>query len=144
MKVIRYSKDAFKAQKQTYHLKHNVDFHLKEFDAWLKKEHIKEKYAHLYPQILENHKKLKAFYAENYEDFLEGIWVFWDGHKNNQALNHLKEKVPCFSAELPDDIEVYDVNLEKKLKLSDIEVSYFGCFVPKRSLTEIKNIKRKK
>ena len=142
MKVIRYSFDGFKVQKQDYHLKTQIDFHLKDFDAWFEKEKIKENYPHLYRNILEKHEFLVKFYSENYEDFKEGIWVFWDGYKNSQSLNHLKKKTPCFSAILPDDIEVYDVNLEEKLTLSDPKCSIFGCFVPKRSLSSLKDVKR--
>ena len=39
--------------------------------------------------------------------------IFIDDHKNNQSLNHLKHRVPCYEAEISDNIMVYDCNLEK-------------------------------
>lgn len=136
MKVIRYSKNGFKAQEQTYHMQ-EVNYHLYDFN-------INEYTEHLRPHIQKKHNILVPFYLTNYNDFKRGIWVFIDGYKNNQSLNHLKEKVPCFEAELPDDIMVYDVNWEKQMKLDDFECTLFGCYIPERSLVNIKNIKRRR
>lgn len=141
MRVIRYSFDGFKPQKQTFHMERHVDFHLYHFEEWYEKEHVETKYAHIASFVLEKHKMLVPFYRENYHDFEEGVWVFWEGHKNSIELNHLKRPTPCWSAILPDDIEVYDINLEKKTILSDPLVSH-GCYVPKRSLVNISNIQQ--
>lgn len=136
MKVIRYSKSGFEPQKQSHHMNH-ILYHINGFSI------------HDYPvfmqrEIMESHNRLLEFYKEAYHDLEEGVWVFIDGHKNRQALNHLKEKVPCWEAELPDDTPVYDVNWTKHLLLSDPECTCFGCYVPAGSLQHIKNIKRRK
>ena len=54
------------------------------------------------------------------------------GHKNNQSLNHLKELVPAWTAELPEDTICYDVNWEEQIVLSDDIVKIFGCYIPAR------------
>ena len=137
MKVIRYSLNGFEPQNQTHHMNVYVLYHLNEFD-------VNQFPKHLQWEIDKIHKSRVALYEANYHDFERGIWVFIDGHKNNQSLNHLKRKVPCFEADLPDDIEVYDVNWSKSMKLCDPECKIFGCYVPERSLAKIKNIKRRK
>ena len=139
IKIERYSIDAFKPQKQTYHLQ-NVYFHLDENQFIDSCDSIPD---HLKSYIVEKYIELAKFYKENYEDFLYGVWVFIAGHKNNQSLNHLKNLVPCYTAYLPEDTEVYSVNWDRKLKLSDDECTYFGCYVPKRSLGHIIDIRKK-
>ena len=67
-----------------------------------------------------------------------------DGYKNNQSLNYLKEKVPCWEAEIDDDVLVYDCNLEKIVSLNDPIVKFGGCYIPKKLIKNIKNIKRRK
>ena len=143
MKVIRYSFEGFKPQKQTHHMI-QVNYEIFGFKKYKKKWFNKSKNRIFKHIALERHAKLKPFYKENYEDFQEGIWVFIDGYKNNQSLNHLTRLTPCFSAELPDNIEVYDVNWEKKLSLNDPIVKAFGCYIPTRCLKDIKNIRRVK
>ncbi len=112
MKIIRYSVTAFEPQKQTHHAKH-IQYHLSdefkiedypEFMRW---------------QIQKIHEQKVAFYTEHLNDFKCGIWCFVDGYKSNQSLNHLKQKVPCWEAEVPDDIECYDCNWEKLTIISD-------------------------
>lgn len=58
------------------------------------------------------------------EDLQEGLWFFVDSYKNNQSLNHLKHKVPCYEAEIPDNIMVYDCNLEKIVIITDSLVQW--------------------
>lgn len=135
MKVERYSLYGFKPQVQTHHLKMNVWFHLCEFDA------VMENYA-LNEFLIQEHERLYNFYKENYQDFTEGVWVFKEGCKGNQALNHLKRRVPKWTADLPDNIEVYDCNWTKKTTLSEYQPLSFGCYVPKRCLKDIKNIEK--
>lgn len=130
MKVERYSLTGFKTQYQSYHM-NRVMFELNE-DEYQKvfitfPEHLKR-------YIEEQHKKNVIFFKENYKDLEKGIWVFIDGYKNNQSLNHLKKKVPCWTADLADDTEVYDVNWTKKMKLNDVECTFFGCYIPEREL----------
>jgi len=137
MKIIRYSKHGFTPQKQTYHMEHKILYHFNDFDIDIFPKHLR--YV-----ILETHEAILPFYQENYNDFEEGVWAFIEGHKNRQALNHLKEKIPCWSAELPDSALVYDVNWTKQMKLSDSECEIFGCYIPKRTLDAIKNIRRVK
>ena len=69
---------------------------------------------------------------------------FLDGHKNNQSLNHLKRKVPCWEADIEDDVKVYDCNLEYITTLDDPIVEFGGCYLPKREICKIYNIKRRK
>ena len=139
IKIERYSIDAFKPQKQTYHLQ-DVCFHLDENQFIDSYNGIPD---HLKPYIIEKHIQLARFYKENYEDFLYGIWVFIAGYKNNQSLNHLKRHVPCYTAYISEDTEVYDVNWEKKMKITDIECTYFGCYIPAKNLSTLVNIERK-
>lgn len=111
IKIIRYSTTGFKPQKQTHHLK-DIYYYMNNFNI------------NNYPKcirynILQIHKKRFTFYKEHLNDLKEGIWFFIDGHKNNQSLNHLKHKVPCWEAEIESDVYVYDVNLEYITDLSD-------------------------
>jgi hypothetical protein len=134
MKVIRYSVAAFEPQEQTHHTEH-IQYHLcggfnindfPELMRW---------------QIQKIHEQKVAFYKEHLEDFKSGIWCFVDGHKDNQSLNHLKRKVPCWEAEVPDDIECFDCNWEKLTTISDPCVLCGGCYIPERELYKIKNIR---
>lgn len=84
------------------------------------------------------------FYNQHKEDLKEGLWFFIDGNKDNQSLNHLKHRVPCYEAEIPDDIMVYDCNLEKIIPLADPLVYWAGCYIPKRLCNQITNIKRRR
>lgn len=65
------------------------------------------------------HEEQLLFYQRHYDDLKEGVWFFLDGHKNNQSLNHLKHKVPCWEAEIEPDVLVYDCNWEKLISLTD-------------------------
>lgn len=133
MKIIRYSSTAFTPQKQTYHLNR--------FESWFNlnpKDYPWTEYA--MQELKQQHIN---FYNEYKEDLQKGLWVFIDGHKNNQSLNHLKHKVPCYEAEIPDDIMVYDCNLEKIIPITDYSVYHAGCYIPKRLCKQITNIKRR-
>lgn len=133
MKIIRYSSTAFTPQKQTYHLnrfKFWFDLNSKDY-PWMEYAMQELKQQHI------------NFYNEHKEDLQEGLWVFIDGYKNNQSLNHLKHKVPCYEAEIPDDIMVYDCNLEKIIPITDHSVYHAGCYIPKRLCKQITNIKRR-
>lgn len=134
MKIIRYSSSAFTPQKQTYHIG--------KFEFWLNmnpKDYPKE-IRYTMQQLKQQH---ISFYQQHKEDLQEGLWVFIDGHKNNQSLNHLKHKVPCYEAEIPDNIMVYDCNLEKIISLTDPLIYQAGCYIPKRLCNRITNIKRR-
>jgi len=137
MKIIRYSATAFTPQEQTHHAKH-IQYHLSdefkiedypEFMRW---------------QIQKIHEQKVAFYTKHLADLKCGIWCFVEGHKSNQSLNHLKQKVPCWEAEVPDDIECYDCNWEKMTTISDPCVLWGGCYIPQREMWKIKKIKRRK
>lgn len=138
IEVERYSIEGFKPQYQSHHLAINM------FEI----NNIEKMYTDLgLPLPYETYQDFLnkiEFRKENLQDFKYGIWVFISGYKNNQALNHLKVKVPCWIAELPEDTIVYDVNWTKKMKLKDDECKYFGCYIPKRNLKEISNIHKKK
>jgi hypothetical protein len=134
MRIIRYSVDGFKPQKRTHHLAH--------YDYMKNKMNINDFPEHLRWQIEKNTKQHIAFYEEHMEDLKEGVWFFIAGHKNNQSLNHLDHKVPCWEAEIDDDVLVYDCNWEKVIPLTDPLVTLAGCYIPKRCLTKIHNIKK--
>jgi hypothetical protein len=79
MKIIRYSTEGFKAQKQTYHTR--------KFEYW-ENCSLEEYPEHLRYVLSESKRKKVAFYREHFEDLQEGLWFFIDGHKNRQSLNH--------------------------------------------------------
>ena len=133
-KIIRYSLYGFKPQYQSHHLEH-VNYDLYNFN-------IKDFPEHLQYVIQKRHDKLLPFYKEHYEDFKEGIWFFLEGHKNNQSLNHLKRKVPCWKAEIEDGAIVYDCNWENIVPLNNPIVEMFGCYLPKREMYKIHNIQK--
>lgn len=136
MKVIRYSVDGFKPQEQTHHMNH-VNYELYEFDI----NDYPEKMRY---QIQKIHEKHVEFYNKHMDDLKCGIWCFIDGHKDNLSLNHLKQKVPCWEAELPDDIECYDCNWERLTTISDTIVLCGGCYIPERELYKLNNVKRRR
>jgi len=83
----------------------DVNYHLHNFN-------ISEYPKHLQYQIQKKHNELVAFYKEHYQDLRKGIWFFLDGYKNNQSLNHLTRKVPCWEAEIEENVTLYDCNWE--------------------------------
>lgn len=135
MKIIRYSKQGFKSQYQSEHLKH-VYYELNDFN-------INDFPEHLRWSIKQIHEKNISFYKEHLKDLKDGIWVFIDGYKDNQSLNHLKEKVPCWEADIDDSTECYDVNWQHLLNITDEECKIFGVYIPKRELHKIRNIKKR-
>lgn len=137
MKIIRYSVAAFDPQEQTHHAKHiqyhlSGEFNLEDYPEFMRYE------------IQRIHEQKAVFYKEHWEDFKCGIWCFVDGHKSNQALNHLKKKVPCWEADVPDDIECYDCNWEKLTNISDPAVLWEGCYIPEREMWKIRNVRRRR
>ncbi len=137
MKIIRYSVAAFEPQKQTHHAEH-IQYHLSgEFN-------IEDYPEFLRYEIRRIHEQKADFYKEHLEDLRCGIWCFVDGYKNNQSLNHLKHKVPCWEAEVPDDIECYDCNWEKLITISDPDVLWGGCYIPEREMWKIRNVRRRR
>lgn len=135
MRIIRYSTDGFKPQKQTHHAKL--------FEYYLNTP-ITSYPVHLQPYIKEIIDKKNDFYRAHYEDLQEGIWFFVKGYKNNQSLNHLKYRVPCWEGEISENIMVYDFNLEKVIPVTDGLVLIGGCYLPKRLIPEIYNIRKVK
>lgn len=140
--IERYSKTAFEPQYQSHHLL-EIDNMILDKDEYIKRFINACDNQYIVKVLLEQYDKYHNFYVENYKDFEKGVWAFIAGYKNNQSLNHLKEKVPCFLAELPENTEVYDVNLQEKILLSDELCTCFGCYIPERSLINIQNIRRK-
>ncbi len=137
MKVIRYSQAAFEPQELTHHAKH-IKYHLYgEFNLEDYPESLRD-------EIQCIHEQKAAFYKEHLEDFKCGIWRFVDGHKSNQSLNHLKKKVPCWETEVPDDIQCYDCNWDKLITISDPIVLWGGCYIPKREMWKIRNVRRRR
>jgi hypothetical protein len=135
MRIIRYSKNGFVPQHQTHHLR-DVFYHLNEFD-------INEFPEHLRYHIQERHNKLVPFYHENYVYLQYGVWAFIDGYKNNESLNHLRELVPCWEAEIPDDTVVFDVNWERTIPITDGLCRSFGFFIPEQQMHSISGIQRR-
>lgn len=134
--IIRYSKTAFKPRYQSVHYEFRKDF-LRELKRG------ENSFLHKYYSLGEMKMKAK-FIEEHLEDFKYGLWVFIDGYKNNMSLNHLTELVPCWEADIEDNTEVYDVNLEKTMLITDDLVKLYGCFIPSRELNKILNIKRRR
>lgn len=126
MIIIRYSLNKFETQYQSHHLK-DVEMHLNNFDINIFPECHRE-------AMIQLHKEKVKFYKDNYDDLQYGVWAFIDGHKCNQALNHLTKKVPHWKAEISDETIVIDNNWSKKLKITDYECKYFGFFIPKSQL----------
>ncbi len=135
-KIIRYSTQGFKPQYQAEHLK-NVHYHLHGFNINDFPEHLKN-------IIQKQHEKHLSFYKAHYNDFQYGIWFFIDGHKNNQSLNHLKRKVPCWEADIENDALVYDVNWEYQTNLSDSFGIDCGFYLPASQIYKIHNMKKRK
>lgn len=135
MKIIRYSSKGFKSQKQTHHIQC--------FEYWAHCS-LDEFPEHLKVVLKEAKEKKVAFYKEHFDDLQEGLWFFIDGYKNRQSLNHLKKPVPCWEAEIDDGIMVYDCNLENIVPLTDSIVQFGGCYIPKRLVSKIHNIRRRK
>jgi hypothetical protein len=136
MKIIRYSKDGFKPQYQSYHLQNHVDYHLNHFN-------IADFPKHLQPFVLEQHNKLVSFYTEHLEDLQRGVWAFIDGYKNNMSLNHLKERVPCWEAEIPNSTIVIGVNWDHAMLITDSESTAFGFYIPEQQMKYIQNVRRR-
>lgn len=134
IKVLRYSVDGFLPQHQTYHLKH-INYLFRSFNLGDFPESAREEMKKL-------REKQCNFYSQHLQDFQDGIWCFVLGYKDNQSLNHLKHKVPAWTAELPDDTICYSVNWDIQFKLSDDKAKIFGVYIPKRELINIKNIQR--
>lgn len=137
MKVIRYSFYGFKPQFQSVHFQERVMNHLGNFN-------INDYPEHLQYYIQKAHENYVKLYSENYKDFKCGIWCFKDGYKDNLSLNHLKQKVPCWEAELPGNTICYDCNWEYKTVISDPSVLYGGFYIPERELGKLYNIHKRR
>lgn len=136
MKVIRYSNYGFKPQQQTHHMNIYVNFHLYNFN-------IDDYPEYMRYILLDIHKRKVEFYSKHLEDFKSGVWCFIDGYKSNLALNHLKRKVACYEAELPDDTQCYDCNWDTFTTIKDSLILYGGCYIPERELYKLSNVKRR-
>lgn len=80
MKIIRYSPTVFTPQKQTHHIK--------SFESWINLN-PKDYPEHTQYQMQRLKEQKLLFYNQHKEDLQEGIWIFIDGHKNSQSLNHV-------------------------------------------------------
>lgn len=137
MKIIRYSVDGFKPQFQVHHIHMYVNYHLFKFNLEAYPEDLKR-------FCKESHDVRYKLYRDNFDDFQRGIWVFIDGYKDRQSLNHLNKLVPCWSAEISDDTIGYDCNWEKKIKITDNTCKFGGIYIPENQLYTISNIQRVK
>lgn len=66
------------------------------------------------------------------------------GFKPQYQSHHLKHKVPCWEAEIENDVLVYDVNWEYQTTLSDPFGINCGFYLPASQIHKIHNIKRRK
>lgn len=137
MIIERYSINKFKPQYQSKHL---AQVNLELDESWFKNNFMNFCPEHLKHVCLERHNRIVPFFKDHYNDFKYGIWAFIDGYKNNQSLNHLKRKVPCWKAEISDNTVVYDVNWEKQMLITDPECKYFGFYIPANQLNTLKII----
>lgn len=135
MHIIRYSINGFKPQYQKYHLA-QVYYDMHEFNIF-------EVLLHLRQVCLDRHNKLIPFYKENLYLMQKGIWAFIDGYKNNQSLNHLKQKVPCWEADIDDETVVLGVNWDHTMSITDSECKAFGFYLPEQYMNSLKNVKRR-
>ena len=138
MKIIRYSKKGFKPQYQSYHLDIDVYYHLKNFN-----EYISDYPEHLKLFCIKQHEKLLPFYQQHINELQYGVWAFINGYKNNQSLNHLRERVPCWEADISDNTIVFDVNWEYVMPITDMKCEMFGFYIPKQQLNTLHNVKKR-
>ena len=66
------------------------------------------------------------------------------GFKPQYQSHHLKHKVPCWEAEIENDVLVYDVNWEYQTTLSDPFGINSGFYLPASQIQKIHNIKKHK
>lgn len=135
MKIIRYSVDGFKPQVQTHHME-DINYYLYNWN-------INDFPIHLRSVCEEQRQKKIPFIQHHYNDFKCGVWAFIDGHKNNVELNHLKQKVPCWEAEISDDTMVYDVNLDKQMKVTDNFCEVYGFYLPVSQMATLHDIRKR-
>lgn len=128
MLVERFSFDGFKVQHQNHHLK--------SIEAIINMDVSKYNELMKYELTRIQHQKLE-FYSQYHHLLENGIWVFIKGCKNNQSLNHLKNKTPKYIAYLPDNTEVIDVNWSYLTTLNDVSNEACGCFIPAQNLSKI-------
>ena len=144
LKVMRYSKDGFKPQVQSHHLQEYVWPEIKgEFNENPNKLKnglvINEAYK---SRIVNEHNRIKNFYQNHYNDLSVGIWVFKVNSMKMESIDHIsRDDMHKWIAELPEDIEVYDVNWSKVLTLREGLQDPYGCYVPRRCLKDLRNIK---
>lgn len=137
MKIVRYSNSGFEPQYQSYHIKNHIEYHLNNFPSlFVFPEHLRG-------TILQQHNRCMEFYKSNRQRLERGVWAFVDGYKNNQSLNHLKNRVACFEADVPDDMIVFGANLDRMFPITDSESLAFGFFIPESELSKIKNIRKR-
>ena len=137
MHIIRYSDDGFRPQYQSFHLadiEYECNEYMKDFDS------IPD---HLKSVSLERHNRIISFYKQHMDLFQQGVWAFIDGHKDNQALNHLRHKVPCWEADIDNNAVVVGVNWDHLMFIRDSECTVFGFYIPKQSMWSLRNIERR-
>lgn len=134
MKVLVFSTDGFKPKKQTHHLKY-INYHLNDFDINKYPERLRS-------EIKEIHEERSKFFIKHLDDLQSGVWCFINDSKIN-PLNYSKRNTPCFEADLPDNTECYDCNLERLTTITDTELLLGGCYIPERELDKLSNIHRK-
>ena len=135
MKIIRYSIEGFKPQVQTHHMD-DINYYLYNWN-------INDFPIHL-RSICEEQRQMRIpFIQQHYDDFKCGAWAFIDGHKNNVELNHLKNKVPCWEADIADDTLVFDVNWDKQMKITDEFCTVYGFYLPVSQMNTLCNIRKR-
>jgi hypothetical protein len=135
--IVRYSRDGFVAKRQSKHM----------YGVWheLFKFNSHESPVHLRSFSVERHLQIVPFYREHLADFNWGVWVFIDGHDNMMSLNHIRGRdrvgLKRWTAVIPEDTEVYGVGWDVIVPINSFIPQMFGCFIPKRHLPLITDIK---
>lgn len=138
MRVYRYSDTGFEPQDQSHHRA----CVLLELDEQAFEEMMERMPAHGISGCRERHERLVPLYAEHIEDFESGVWVFTSDNNSRMSLNHLKSIPTKWSAELPDDTIVWNVNLDARTTLVDCPAAdVFGCYVPASSLERLSDVR---
>ena len=137
----RYSDTGFTPRYQSYHLHSDEPILMSDEDyfKWLKESGMNEYQQRM---LLGVKRSREDFYREHYEDFINGIWCFIRGHRDDFELNHLN-KIPRvnYGVVRSNDVKnvyAYDGNLEKIYPLNDPMLKNIGFYIPEKFVKYIK------
>lgn len=148
IQIERYSNSGFKPLKQKYHLKkiHSLVIPFEYTEKSLYKYYKQGKLnKNLYQMLLkskqEEHLNYSSYFCQNFQDFVEGIWVFPIGKKEAFLLNHLKTEVKKNIGTIDNKAEAYSFDFKEKGTVVEILNKYGEAYLPKRSCEKIKPLK---